>query len=57
MEEHRPSIIQFDYNGTPICRYETNITLESFAVDDDNTIYAIGYNEGQYSMNKYINKN
>ena len=57
MTEHRPYIVQFDYRGTPICRYEVNLTLESFAVDDDNTIYAIGYDDGKYSLNKYANIN
>ena len=38
-------ILVFDWSGNPICRYQTDISIKSICIDNnDNYLWAIGYN-------------
>lgn len=54
MGNSKPSIVRFDYDGVPVSRFVVDVMLDSFAVDEDHTIYGVGSNsEGLYYLNRY----
>ena len=53
-EDNLQKLIKFDYNGTPLCRYELPDILESMTVDEDGNIYGMAMNENmEFNIRKY----
>lgn len=57
METCKPQLVRFDQNGNPVKSYTLDDTLESMAVDNDGTIYGVGYDSnGRYKLCRYTPK-
>ena len=57
METCKPQLVRFDQNGNPVKSYTLDDTLESMAVDNDGTIYGVGYDSnGRYKLCRLLRK-
>ena len=55
MENSKPRLYCFDFDGNPVKSYVMEESLESVAVDNDGIIYGVGCDSvGQYKLCKYI---